>query len=232
MGFKTVIGIIILTFFLVLGAYGIEKGLDKLSERSSTSASNFDNVDSITSNSTGLDNINVNSENSNTDSVSDAESSTSTSSTDSATNTNVDTSTNNTNTDTSTTTGNTTNTSNDNETSDTSPDPETTSPVTHTVSIIFAGFSPSTLIISSGDTVIFVNDDSSQHWPASNRHPIHTDYPGSGISKCGSSEEDSIFDSCGGIAPGDSYQFQFNDVGTWEYHDHLKPGLTGVVEVS
>ena len=189
MGFKAVILIIILTFLLVLGAYGIEKSLDRLSEKSSVDSSNSDSVDSINGNSTGLENTGATSESSNTTN-STSESSNTTNSTDSD-----------------------------------------TGPETHVISMTSAGFSPATLTISIGDTVVFVNDDSSQHWPASYRHPTHTDYPGSGISTCGSSEEDTIFDSCGGISIGESYQFQFNEIGLWEYHDHLKPGLTGVVEV-
>ena len=218
MGFKTVVIIIVLTFFLVLGAYGIEKGLDKLSEKFSTDPTNSDNVNSIISNSTGLENINTNTSTLNTDSGSNTGSTTITTSTDS-------TSVNNTNTNTST------NNSETNTTSTDSTDSEIAIPETYTVSMTSIGFFPVTLTISSGDTVVFVNDDSSQHWPASDRHPTHTEYPGSGISKCGSSEDDSIFDSCGGVAPGESYQFQFNDAGIWGYHDHLKPGLIGVVEV-
>ena len=208
MGFKAVILIIILTFLLVLGAYGIEKSLDRLSEKSSVDSSNSDSVDSITGNSTGLENTGATSETSTT--------------TNSSTNTTPD----------STDMDNTTSTNTTSESSNTTNSTDSdTGPETHVISMTSAGFSPATLTISIGDTVVFVNDDSSQHWPASYRHPTHTDYPGSGISKCGSSEEDTIFDSCGGISIGESYQFQFNEIGLWEYHDHLKPGLTGVMEV-
>lgn len=202
MGFKAVILIIVLTFLLVLGAYGIEKSLDRLSEKSSIDSSNSDSVDSIIGNSTGLENTGATSE-------------TSTNTTPDSTDMDNAISTN--------TTSESSNTTNSTD-SDTGPE-------TYIISMTSAGFSPATLTISIGDTVVFVNYDSSQHWPASYRHPTHTDYPGSGISKCESSEEDTIFDSCGGISIGESYQFQFNEIGLWEYHDHLKPGLTGVVEV-
>src|ERR1051326_866180 len=41
-----------------------------------------------------------------------------------------------------------------------------------------SGFSPSTLTVKAGDTVVFKNKSSSAFWPASDPHPTHTDYPG------------------------------------------------------
>ncbi|MEK6828953.1 MAG: plastocyanin/azurin family copper-binding protein [Nanoarchaeota archaeon] len=93
------------------------------------------------------------------------------------------------------------------------------------------GFSPSTLTISVGDTVTFVNKGSDEHWPASAMHPTHTVYPGSNIEKCGTSEESTIFDACKGISPGESYKFTFYEKGTWGYHDHINAGLFGKIIV-
>ncbi|MBI2004106.1 hypothetical protein HYS72_01445 [Candidatus Pacearchaeota archaeon] len=120
-----------------------------------------------------------------------------------------------------------------NETPENNPDsePVISEPKTSTITIAAGGFSPSTIVISAGDSILFLNDDSSEHWPASDKHPSHKNYPGSDIKKCGTSEEDTIFDSCGGLSQGETYKFKFNYVGTWEYHDHLKPGLTGTIEV-
>jgi plastocyanin len=81
------------------------------------------------------------------------------------------------------------------------------------------GFSPSELTIKAGQTVTWINKNTEEHWPASAMHPTHKVYPGSGIEKCGTGE--AIFDACGALAPGESFSFTFNEVGTWSYHDHL-----------
>ncbi len=80
-----------------------------------------------------------------------------------------------------------------------------------------SGFSPSLVNIRSGEVVRFQNSDTSPHWPASNPHPAHTDYPG--------------FDALHPVAPGQSYSFKFIKVGSFGFHDHLNPGLTGQVVV-
>ncbi len=84
------------------------------------------------------------------------------------------------------------------------------------------GFSPAVVEVSVGSIVTFVNDSSRDFWPASDLHPTHKSYPGSSIGKCGTEEADSIFDACGGIAPGGSYSFTFDEVGEWNYHDPPK----------
>ena len=94
---------------------------------------------------------------------------------------------------------------------------DNSSPKTVTVEISDSGFNPISVTISSGDTVQFTNGGSSLHWPASNPHPQHTDYPG--------------FDALHGLAPGESYSFTFTRIGTWGYHDHLNPSLGGTIIV-
>lgn len=94
------------------------------------------------------------------------------------------------------------------------------------------GFEPSEISISVGDTVTFENDDAKAHWPASNIHPTHHLYPGSGIEKCGTSEERTTFDACRGIDPRASYSFTFTFAGTWTFHDHLYPERTGEIRVT
>lgn len=111
--------------------------------------------------------------------------------------------------------------------SDSSAAPSGSNPITITSS----GFSPSTLTINKGDTVTFVNQGSSSSWPASNVHPTHTSYPGSSIQKCGTAEANNIFDACHGLRKGESYSFTFNDVGSWRYHDHLRPSSGGTIVV-
>lgn len=93
------------------------------------------------------------------------------------------------------------------------------------------GFNPDTLTVKIGETVIFVNKDAVSHWPASDVHPLHTVYPGSGIHKCNTPEQVNIFDACKRLPPGAEYSFTFNEVGEWGYHDHTRPGLTGIIIV-
>jgi len=99
--------------------------------------------------------------------------------------------------------------------------------------VVFAGsgFSPSEVTIKKGGSVTFRNDGSAKVWPASAFHPTHTAYPGSGIGKCGTSEAQNIFDACRGLAQGETFAFTFNEIGSWNYHDHLNPSKTGRVNV-
>ena len=101
----------------------------------------------------------------------------------------------------------------------------------HTITMTNAGFSINELTVKAGDTVVFVNSGTRAIWPASDIHPTHRSYPGSGISKCGTSIENSIFDACSGVAPGGSYSFVFDEKGTWGYHDHLRTNLRGTIIV-
>lgn len=88
---------------------------------------------------------------------------------------------------------------------------------THTVTYTNDGFSPATLTINQGDTVKFVNQSNRDFQPASNDHPEHTLYPG--------------FDAGDEIDPGGSYEFTFERVGTWGYHNHELEGHTGTIVV-
>ncbi len=110
-------------------------------------------------------------------------------------------------------------------------EPEPVAASEKTVEITAAGFSPNPLTIKAGDTVTFVNKDTAQHWPASAVHPAHTVYPGSDINKCGTAEAATIFDSCNGLATGETFEFTFTHVGSWKYHDHLNPSLWGTIVV-
>lgn len=81
-----------------------------------------------------------------------------------------------------------------------------------------ANFAPASVDIKVGDVVIFRNKSAKAFWPASAPHPVHTDYP--------------AFDAKGAVAPGQSYQFKFTQLGNWKFHDHLNPSARGVVNVS
>lgn len=101
-----------------------------------------------------------------------------------------------------------------------------------TISFTGSSFEPSSFEVDAGATVTFKNiSQDKTMWPATALHPTHTVYPGSSIGKCGTDEADSIFDACGGVAPGDSYSFTFDEVGEWKYHNHLKPSITGSITV-
>lgn len=92
------------------------------------------------------------------------------------------------------------------------------------------GYVPTSVTIRKGQSVRWTNsatgDD--ETWPASAVHPTHSVYPMTSDSDClGSS-----FDACQGLKPGGSWQFIFNEVGEWKFHDHLHPSKFGVVIVT
>ena len=91
------------------------------------------------------------------------------------------------------------------------------------------GYSHKEVSITKGNTVIFKNDSSRAVWTASAMHPTHLVYPGTDIKDCNT--EKVMFDACVGIEPGEEWEFQFNEVGEWGYHDHLRPSNYGKVIV-
>jgi plastocyanin len=93
----------------------------------------------------------------------------------------------------------------------------TPQPQTYTVTYTNSGFSPASITIKKGDTVIFKNSSSSSFWPASNSHPEHTIYP--------------EFDPKVAIAAGGQWNFTFQKVGTWGYHNHNNANKIGTVIV-
>lgn len=93
------------------------------------------------------------------------------------------------------------------------------------VTLTDMGFSPSELSIKKGAVVTFTNASPQNMRVASNPHPIHDEYPTRG--GCISS----TFDSCAKVAPGQSWSFAFDAVGTWGYHDHLHPSFAGTIVV-
>lgn len=102
-------------------------------------------------------------------------------------------------------------------TPESSPTPPPQAPVTKTVTYSASGFSPQSVTIKAGDTVVFKNTSGRDFWPASGPHPTHTNYP--------------EFDAKKNVASGSSYSFTFTKTGSWKYHDHLNPALTGTIIV-
>ncbi|MDP6659451.1 MAG: hypothetical protein QF679_00365 [Candidatus Pacebacteria bacterium] len=106
---------------------------------------------------------------------------------------------------------------------------EPNGPKTVEVDYSSSGYSPKSITISKGDTVLFTNSSTFKNWPASDFHPTHTNYPDSGITKCNSSAI--IFDACSSLSKGESFEFTFNEVGTWNYHNHISASKKGTVIV-
>lgn len=88
---------------------------------------------------------------------------------------------------------------------------------TRIIRINSSGFDPSEVTIKIGEDVEFQNLDQVDRWPASNIHPTHGIYP--------------EFDPRNPIKPNDSWQFKFERAGTFKFHDHLIPNLTGTIKV-
>tara|TARA_Y100000310_G_C20585876_1_gene765376 strand:+ start:647 stop:1174 length:528 start_codon:yes stop_codon:yes gene_type:complete len=99
---------------------------------------------------------------------------------------------------------------------------------TVTITYTDRGFSLEQIEIPVGTAITFVNESRDPMWVASDNHPTHKIYPGSNIKKCDSDKKSEIFDQCEG---GNNYTFTFNELGTWDYHNHLRPGDGGTVVV-
>lgn len=86
----------------------------------------------------------------------------------------------------------------------------------NTVNITDSGFSPKEIIIKAGGSVTWENQDSVGHTVNSAVHPTHLVYPPLNLDV---------------IKPGEQKSLAFPAVGTYKYHDHLNPSLTGSVTV-
>ena len=97
------------------------------------------------------------------------------------------------------------------------------------ISFTKEGYEPREVTIKVGQTVRFKNDDAEQDsWPASAVHPTHALYPEKSAADC----LGSAFDSCRGLKPGEQWDFTFNSLGEWRFHDHIHPSKNGVVKVT
>lgn len=79
------------------------------------------------------------------------------------------------------------------------------------------GFSPDTVTVKEGATVLWTNGSEGQMWIASNVHPTHNELPG--------------FDQKNGVESGGEFSYQFEQTGEWGYHNHLNPSHQGTVVV-
>lgn len=80
-----------------------------------------------------------------------------------------------------------------------------------------AGFEPQVLRIKRGTKVVFRNDSSEPLWVASNPHPEHTTYP--------------ALDAGRSLSQGETYIFAFTRIGSFGYHNHMRPSVTGTIIV-
>jgi len=94
----------------------------------------------------------------------------------------------------------------------------------HIVGVKPDGFYPKIITISSGDTIVWVNNTRGFYtWPASNVHDTHFLYPEYG--GC----INSLFDACRSVGLGEDYSFTFTRIGAFGFHDHLHPTNTGKI---
>lgn len=97
-----------------------------------------------------------------------------------------------------------------------------------TITYTDEGYTPNEITIKKGTRVRFLNDSKEMTWPASGVHPTHTLYPEKQSTNClGSS-----FDACQDLKRGEYFDFTFNYVGEWRYHDHSHAYNTGVITVT
>lgn len=80
------------------------------------------------------------------------------------------------------------------------------------------GYTPNEVTIKKGDIILWTNESSNFHWPASDIHPTHGIYP--------------EFDPLRAVAPGEDWKFKFDKVGSWQFHDHLRANKIGRITVT
>ena len=80
------------------------------------------------------------------------------------------------------------------------------------------GFQPREITITRGTTVRFSTNVDRPFWPASDLHPSHDIY--------------SAFDPKEPILANQTWQFTFDQVGSWDMHDHLHAYFTGTIRVT
>lgn len=88
------------------------------------------------------------------------------------------------------------------------------------VSVVYgaSGFASNSVSVKKGTTVVWTNQSQGGMWVASAVHPTHQLLPG--------------FDQLKSVAAGGTYEYTFDKVGTWKYHNHVQPSDTASVVVT
>ncbi len=86
------------------------------------------------------------------------------------------------------------------------------------VTMTGSGYEPAEVAIRAGESVRWTNDSQWPMWVASDPHPSHDGLKG--------------FDQRQLLRRGQTYQFTFEQAGTYGYHDHLNPAKRGTVRVN
>src|SRR3989338_2353536 len=102
-----------------------------------------------------------------------------------------------------------------------------------TVTVTYSdnGFTPAQTKIRKGDTVRFVNQSTGRMWVASAIHPTHTTYAGTSLSEHCPDTSNTAFDQCVAVDNDGTFEFTFDKVGAWDYHNHVRASQTGRVTV-
>lgn len=85
------------------------------------------------------------------------------------------------------------------------------------VKVSSSGFMPQNITIKAGESVTWMNEDSEDHQVNSAPHPTHTTYK--------------PLNNVGLLKAGEKKSLSFPEAGTYKYHDHLNPSLTGSVTI-
>jgi len=101
----------------------------------------------------------------------------------------------------------------------------------HIITYTDSGFSPETIKIKAGETVIFKNQNSKLVWPASAMHPTHIVYSETALNEHCPDTTNIAFDACKGMPQGEEWSFKFDKIGSWKYHDHLNAAYRGIIIV-
>ena len=86
-----------------------------------------------------------------------------------------------------------------------------------TITISEKGFTPSEVFIHPGESVQFINIDTTQHWPASDPHPSHVFF--------------SSFDPQKPLEPSEKWSILFLENGSFAFHDHVNHTIKGIIHV-
>ncbi len=88
---------------------------------------------------------------------------------------------------------------------------------TNSVTLTASGFTPQSITVKAGTTVIWTNNSGATATVSSDNHPTHLVYPPLNLGSFGNSE---------------TLLLVFDQPGTYKYHNHLNASQTGVVVVN